>query len=48
MELVLTVLALASFFAMIGAWVAVPHPGQEQQTEHLAADHAPVQVVGVN
>jgi hypothetical protein len=48
MELVLTVLALASFFAMIGAWAAVPHPGREPQAEHLAAERGPVQVVGVH
>jgi hypothetical protein len=50
MELVLSVLALASFFALIVAWAVVPHPGQDVDVAMASTspESATAQVVGVH
>jgi hypothetical protein len=48
MELVLSVAALASFVALVGAWVAVPHSGQDQRAGHPTPEPTTAQVLGLN
>ena len=49
MELVLSVVALASFLAMILAWAVVPHSGLDQQQPAASAPEAgAAHALGVN
>ena len=49
MELVLSVVALASFLAMILAWAVVPHSGFDQQQPTAAApETGAAHALGVN
>jgi hypothetical protein len=46
MDLVLNVVAFASFAALLAAWVSVPHPGRTVRTAAVEAGAA--QAVGAN
>jgi hypothetical protein len=48
MELVLSVVALASFVAMMAVWAIVPHPGQEMRSVDAAPEAGAAQALGVN
>jgi hypothetical protein len=48
MELVLSMVALASFIAMVVAWAAVPHPGEVQRARYQAPEPGTTQVVSLN
>jgi hypothetical protein len=48
MDLVLSVVALASFLALILVWAIVPHSGFEQQAAAPAPDAGAAHALGAN
>jgi hypothetical protein len=48
MELVLSVVALASFVAMMAVWAIAPHHGQQMRTADTAPEAAAAQALGAN
>jgi len=48
MEIALSLIALASFLAMILAWVVVPHSGLDRQVAVMAPEAGAAAAFGVN